>query len=129
MSIFEQICQALAYAHAQGVIHRDLKPHNIMVGAFGEVQVMDWGFAKDLCQTQNIGSSSPSGEEFREAAWIEDTVAVGSGTRGFCSGACLTCRPEQAHGEVDRLDERSDVFGLGAVPVCNPDRRTALSRC
>jgi serine/threonine-protein kinase len=113
LKIFEQVCQTLAYAHSKGVLHRDLKPSNVMVGAFGEVQVMDWGLAKVLasggCQppgsdtyrgVDNPRSQEPSREETQEGNVL--------GTPGYMA-------PEQARGEVDKLDERCDVFGLGAI--------------
>jgi len=56
LKVFEQICQTLAYAHSKGVIHRDLKSANVMVGSFGEVQIMDWGLAKVLESDQDAGS-------------------------------------------------------------------------
>jgi serine/threonine-protein kinase len=115
LGVFEQVCQAVAYAHAQGVIHRDLKPHNVMVGAFGEVQVMDWGLAKALGRTAEGGVPSAAQEPPAPAA-LGDTVDEVPGTLpGEVMGTPAYMAPEQARGEGDRVDERSDVFGLGAM--------------
>ena len=114
IKIFEQICQTLAYAHARGVIHRDLKPANVMVGAFGEVQVMDWGLAKVLSAP---GVAAGPGDAGAELDVDEDDVdAADSHTRpGSVLGTPAYMPPEQARGLVDQVDERCDVFGLGAI--------------
>ena len=123
LKIFEQICQTLAYAHSKGVIHRDLKPANIMVGAFGEVQVMDWGLAKVL--PEEDGDESRRGEPSAPADVAIRSVrsensdapdSEGSHTHaGSVLGTPAYMPPEQARGDVDRLGTRSDVFGLGAI--------------
>jgi tetratricopeptide (TPR) repeat protein len=113
LKVFEQVCQTLAYAHSRGVIHRDLKPGNIMVGAFGEVQVMDWGLAKVL------GHRTSDSETREASAPPLGPLATGlphQQTRtGAVMGTPAYMPPEQAKGETARLDERCDVFGLGAI--------------
>jgi eukaryotic-like serine/threonine-protein kinase len=101
LKIFEQLCQTLAYVHARGVIHRDLKPLNIMVGAFGEVQVMDWGLAK-VVKSGGVHTIRSEGSD------SETTTGSVLGTPAYMA-------PEQACGDVEGLDERCDVFGLGAM--------------
>ncbi|HEY7427717.1 MAG TPA: protein kinase [Gemmataceae bacterium] len=114
LTIFEQVCQTVAYAHAQGIIHRDLKPANIMVGAFGEVQVMDWGLAKVLDWAW--GDGIVAGRDAGMSARTMESTDPGLQTQaGQAMGTYAYMPPEQARGEVDRLDERSDVFGLGAI--------------
>ena len=98
---FQAVCDAVAFAHAHGVIHRDLKPQNIMIGSFGEVLVLDWGVAKILA-TDDTDESVESVDGFNTSA---GTVI---GTRDYMS-------PEQARGEVNQLDQRADVYSLGAV--------------
>jgi tetratricopeptide (TPR) repeat protein len=113
VAIFEAICQALGYAHAHNVIHRDLKPTNVMVGAYGEVQVMDWGLAKVLASggRQAAGEEPTVGTEIRT-----QRDSDGSETQaGSVLGTPAYMPPEQAIGAVDRIDARSDVFGLGAI--------------
>ncbi len=119
LSIFESVCQTIAYAHARGVIHRDLKPSNIMVGSFGEVQVMDWGLAKVL--PQGGAADDVSAGKTRER---DTVIATARSERdsdsdlskaGSVMGTPSYMAPEQARGEVERLDERCDVFALGSI--------------
>jgi serine/threonine-protein kinase len=115
LAIFEQVCQTVAYAHGQGVIHRDLKPANIMVGAFGEVQVMDWGFAGMLPAGRCFEETPPEQPATGAVTPPPSESRGGSTLAGAVLGTPAYMAPEQARGEVERLDERCDVFGLGAV--------------
>jgi serine/threonine protein kinase len=88
LRVFLRICEAVAFAHARGVVHCDLKPENVMLGELGEVLVMDWGIARSV--------GCPSGDR------------VIAGTRGFMA-------PEQERGEIESIDASTDVYALGAI--------------
>lgn len=100
VAIFEHICQAVGYAHSRGIIHRDLKPSNVMVGAFGEVQVMDWGLAKEKRAKDESVVPIPAG-------------SPGMSQAGQIKGTPAYMSPEQARGE--EVDSRADVFALGGI--------------
>ena len=108
LRLLERIAEPLDFAHARGFIHRDLKPDNVMIGAFGEVLVMDWGLAK-------VGVTSLEAGETEIATAVQPTqnslrvTGQGSvlGTRGYMS-------PEQARGDIE-VDRRTDIFSLGAI--------------
>jgi tetratricopeptide (TPR) repeat protein/tRNA A-37 threonylcarbamoyl transferase component Bud32 len=112
---FEAVCQTIAYAHARGVVHRDLKPLNVMVGAFGELQVVDWGLAKVLDQ------ALPESKRRVQQADVSIIETVRGGESSIHSrvgsvlGTPAYMPPEQARGDVDAVDQRSDVFALGAI--------------
>ncbi|QEH36260.1 Serine/threonine-protein kinase PknB [Aquisphaera giovannonii] len=117
LAIFQQVCQTMAYAHDCGAIHRDLKPANVMVGNFGEVQVMDWGLAK-IVDEGGIAEAERSNRVRDKSGGVRTPrgEAGGGGSRaGSVLGTAAYMAPEQARGHLDLLDERADVFGLGAI--------------
>jgi eukaryotic-like serine/threonine-protein kinase len=115
LGIFEQVCQTMSYAHARGVIHRDLKPGNVMVGSFGEVQVMDWGLAKVLRADASPDGPDPERPTHNGVESGRDGSAADASRVGSVLGTPAYMAPEQARGETVWLDERVDVFGLGAI--------------
>jgi serine/threonine-protein kinase len=112
LSIFAQVCETVAYAHSRGILHRDLKPSNIMVGAFGEVQVMDWGLAKVVARGRAEDQATPPASTIFTVRMSAEGFSSQAGT---VVGTPAYMAIEQARGEVAGLDERADVFGLGAI--------------
>ena len=103
---FADLCQAIAFAHSQGVLHRDIKPDNVMVGAFGETVVLDWGLAG---LHGHIDSEEPG------ASGDFTDLDTGATRQGAVLGTPAYMSPEQAAGRSDEVDERSDTWSLGVV--------------
>jgi tetratricopeptide (TPR) repeat protein/serine/threonine protein kinase len=104
-----RVCETVSFAHSRGVIHRDLKPANLMVGAFGEVLVMDWGLARKTRESEN--NPEKTSTKFLSGLPNDPLRTV----EGSVQGTPSYMAPEQARGEVNEVDEQSDVYSLGAV--------------
>jgi eukaryotic-like serine/threonine-protein kinase len=113
LEIFQKVCDALAYAHSQGVIHRDLKPENIMIGEFGEVLVADWGLAKVL--RPEPGEEVPWQKPEPGLPPLLNPSAAVQTMDGMIMGTPEFMSPEQAEGRVHDVDERTDIFALGGL--------------
>jgi len=124
LRLFRKICDAVAFAHAAGVVHRDLKPENIMIGEFGEALVMDWGVAKRLPSPAADGAAganedAPTLALDAAARHSPPAAPIGTGApvteAGSVIGTPAWMAPEQARGEGHRIDARTDVHALGAL--------------
>jgi eukaryotic-like serine/threonine-protein kinase len=107
LTVLIGVCQAVAYAHSRRVLHRDLKPQNVVLGDFGEVIVLDWGLAKLMDQAEAPTSLLPVA--------VGPEGSRGQTVQGQVLGTPAYMAPEQAEGRLDRVDRRSDVYSLGAL--------------
>ena len=103
---FSSLCNGIAYAHSKGVVHRDLKPDNIMIGEYGEIQIMDWGLAKVMSENE-VRSTS-------DICTVRSSKAM-STLDGSIAGTPSYMSPEQARGELDKITPASDIFSLGLL--------------
>lgn len=126
LNILQRVCDAVAYAHSKGVIHRDLKPDNIMIGDYGEVLVLDWGLAKVL--KRKTGVSLDNNKYKTEIKTSTELKAIIKSTgeeegsddilmtmEGNAIGTLGYMAPEQARGQIARMNEKSDIYSLGAI--------------
>jgi len=107
LSAFVAVCNTVAYAHSRGVIHRDLKGENVLLGDFGEVLVLDWGVAKVLGDPREHGRT-----HLDTRCWSADATQT---LQGDIVGTPAYMAPEQAEGRLDLIDHRADIYGLGAI--------------
>ena len=114
LRIFQKICEAVGFAHAHHVLHRDLKPQNIMVGKFGEVLVMDWGLAKFL-HAEISAESNPRRRFGRNHRRFLRTLPRRTLRMARFSALRAICRPSRRGGDIAAVGPRADVFSLGAV--------------
>jgi eukaryotic-like serine/threonine-protein kinase len=109
---FIDVCNAIAYAHSRGVLHRDLKPGNILLGEYGETLVVDWGLAKVADKPDELEPAS-----LESLPKVQSRVAAAT-QMGMLIGTPAFMSPEQAHGRLDLLGPASDVYSLGATLYC-----------
>jgi serine/threonine-protein kinase len=106
---FVEVCNTIAYAHSRGVLHRDIKPHNVILGRYGETLIIDWGLAKVAGQTEPKADSEERMLEPRSASGADVTHP------GSALGSPAYMSPEQAAGDLERLGPTTDIYSLGAT--------------
>lgn len=132
LNVLLRVCEAMAYAHEKGVVHRDLKPQNIMVGRFGETYVMDWGLARvaQAGQVEGDGGSLDTVRREIEAEESDDPSPLLT-RDGEVVGTPAYMAPEQANGGTERAAPAADIYAMGAmlyqllaghIPYCPPDK-------
>ena len=112
---FVDVCNAIGYAHSRGVLHRDLKPGNIMIGKYGETLVVDWGLAKPIGDTSAEKGGRPAGDGEEKTIQPSNTGSYEQTVQGTAIGTPAFMSPEQAEGRLDIIGKGSDIYSLGAT--------------